>query len=71
LTHYLFTEVDSIDPNVAAVLHRFNSLVRLRHSRRCNRGIFSAVTGGWFTTKPSLWRLPGWCRLPLVIASDI
>jgi hypothetical protein len=26
LTHYLFTEVDSIDPNVAAVLHRFNSL---------------------------------------------
>jgi GNAT superfamily N-acetyltransferase len=25
--NYLFTEVDSIDPNVAAVLHRFNSLV--------------------------------------------
>jgi L-amino acid N-acyltransferase YncA len=27
VTHYLFREVDSIDPNVATVLHRFNSLV--------------------------------------------
>lgn len=26
MTHYLFREVDSLDPNVAAALHRFNSL---------------------------------------------